>query len=155
MVCELEAVRHPLDLARASDTLSQRRNHDGGAMTTESKLPSIANALLILVVLLPGLLGHDYPEPLRSYFLLAGIMLIGILFSFPLYAFLYGLAGGWDDDTLAELGESAGLSSFMRPLAWLFWKCCSASTVVGTSTATCFPYSIALNAARMASSVLP
>ena len=48
-------------------------------MTTDSKLPSIVNALLILVVLLPGLLGHDYPEPLRSYFLLAGIMLIGIL----------------------------------------------------------------------------
>jgi O-antigen/teichoic acid export membrane protein len=51
------------------------------------------------------------------------IMLIGILFSFPLYAFLYGLAGGWDDATLAELREAADLSSFMRPLAWLFWKC--------------------------------
>ena len=34
-------------------------------------------------------------------------------------------------------------------------KCCSASTVVGTSTATCLPLSMALNAARMASSVLP
>lgn len=51
------------------------------------------------------------------------IFLVGILFSFPLYAFLYGLAGGWDDDTLAELREAARLSSFMRPLAWLFWKC--------------------------------
>ena len=34
-------------------------------------------------------------------------------------------------------------------------KCCSASTVVGTSTATCWPLSMALKAARMASSVLP
>ena len=33
--------------------------------------------------------------------------------------------------------------------------CCSASTVVGTSTATCLPYSAALNAARIASSVFP
>ncbi len=51
------------------------------------------------------------------------IFLIGILFSFPLYAFLYGLAGGWDDGTLEELRQAAGLSSFMRPMAWLFWKC--------------------------------
>ena len=34
-------------------------------------------------------------------------------------------------------------------------KCCSASTVVGTRTATCLPLSMALKAARMASSVLP
>ena len=34
-------------------------------------------------------------------------------------------------------------------------KCCSASTVVGTRTATCWPLSMALKAARMASSVLP
>ena len=34
-------------------------------------------------------------------------------------------------------------------------KCCCASTVVGTSTATCLPSITALNAARMATSVLP
>lgn len=51
------------------------------------------------------------------------IFLIGILFSFPLYAFFYGLAGGWDDATLDELRQAAGLSGFMRPMAWLFWKC--------------------------------
>jgi len=34
-------------------------------------------------------------------------------------------------------------------------KCCWASTVVGTSTATCFPSITALKAARMATSVLP
>lgn len=49
------------------------------------------------------------------------IFLIGILFSFPLFAFLYGLFGGWDDGTLHELRRSVDLSGFMRPLAWLFW----------------------------------
>ena len=34
-------------------------------------------------------------------------------------------------------------------------KCCAASTVVGTSTATCLPSWMALNAARSATSVLP
>ena len=34
-------------------------------------------------------------------------------------------------------------------------KCCSARTVVGTRTATCFPSFIALKAARIATSVLP
>ena len=34
-------------------------------------------------------------------------------------------------------------------------KCCCASTVVGTSTATCLPSITALKAARMATSVLP
>jgi len=50
------------------------------------------------------------------------IFLIGILPSFPLYAFLYGLFGGWDDGTLAELRHAVNLSGFMRPLAWLFWR---------------------------------
>ena len=55
------------------------------------------------------------------------IFLIGILFSYPLYAFFYGLFGGWDDDTLAELQHAANMSNFMRPLARLFW----ASTAQG------------------------
>ncbi|MBU1749830.1 MAG: hypothetical protein KKA73_19270 [Chloroflexi bacterium] len=55
------------------------------------------------------------------------IFLIGILFSYPMYAFFYGLFGGWDDATLAEVRQAARLSSFMRPLAWLFW----ASTALG------------------------
>lgn len=50
------------------------------------------------------------------------IFLIGILISYPLYAFLYGLAGGWDDDTLAELQDATTLSNFMRPMARLFWR---------------------------------
>jgi O-antigen/teichoic acid export membrane protein len=50
------------------------------------------------------------------------IFFIGILPSFPLFAFFYGLFGGWDDDTLMDLERAVGLSSFMRPLSWLFWK---------------------------------
>ncbi len=49
------------------------------------------------------------------------IFFIGILPSFPLFAFFYALFGGWDDGTLAELRQAVGLSSFMWPLAWLFW----------------------------------
>ncbi|MBC7228668.1 MAG: hypothetical protein H5T61_15785 [Thermoflexales bacterium] len=49
------------------------------------------------------------------------IFFIGILLSFPLFAFFYGLFGGWDDATLAEVRRAVGLTSFVRPLAWLFW----------------------------------
>jgi hypothetical protein len=53
------------------------------------------------------------------------IFLIGILFSYPLFAFFYGLFGGWDEDTLSELKHAAELSSFMRLLAFLFWRATS------------------------------
>jgi hypothetical protein len=42
------------------------------------------------------------------------IFLIGILPSFPLYMFFYGLFGGWDKSTLAELNESVALTGAMR-----------------------------------------
>jgi O-antigen/teichoic acid export membrane protein len=57
------------------------------------------------------------------------IFFIGILPSYPLFAFFYGLCGGWDDGTLAELRRAVDLSSFMRPLAWLFWR----ATALGAS----------------------
>jgi O-antigen/teichoic acid export membrane protein len=44
------------------------------------------------------------------------IFLIGILPSFPLYMFFYGLFGGWDADTLAELKEAVGLTGPVRGL---------------------------------------
>jgi O-antigen/teichoic acid export membrane protein len=44
------------------------------------------------------------------------IFLIGILPSFPLYMFLYGLFGGWDEATLAELGEAVSLTGGTRGL---------------------------------------
>jgi O-antigen/teichoic acid export membrane protein len=55
------------------------------------------------------------------------IFFIGILPSYPIFAFFYGLFGGWDDATLEELHRSVELSSFMKPLAWLFWR----STALG------------------------
>lgn len=50
------------------------------------------------------------------------IFLVGILFSYPLFAFLYGLFGGWDDGTLSELEHAVRLSGFMRRMSWIFWK---------------------------------
>jgi O-antigen/teichoic acid export membrane protein len=44
------------------------------------------------------------------------IFLIGILFSLPLYLFLYGLFGGWDRDTLAELKDAVALTGAIK---WL------------------------------------
>ncbi|HPH95286.1 MAG TPA: hypothetical protein PKW33_10880 [Anaerolineaceae bacterium] len=49
------------------------------------------------------------------------IFLIGILFSYPLFAFFYGLAGGWDDDTLGELKHGSSMAGFVKPLAMLFY----------------------------------
>lgn len=49
------------------------------------------------------------------------VFFIGILPSYPVYAFLYAWFGGWDDGTLVELRRAAELSSFMRWPAWLFW----------------------------------
>jgi hypothetical protein len=50
------------------------------------------------------------------------VFLVGILFSYPLYAFLYGLAGGWDDGTLDEFRRAGELLPFLRPMARLFWR---------------------------------
>lgn len=50
------------------------------------------------------------------------ILTIAILPSYPIFAFFYGLFGGWDDATLEEVQRAADLSTFMKPFAWLFWK---------------------------------
>jgi O-antigen/teichoic acid export membrane protein len=55
------------------------------------------------------------------------IFFIGILPSFPVYMFLYGLFGGWDASTLEELKNAVALTGFARPLAWIIW----ASTALG------------------------
>jgi O-antigen/teichoic acid export membrane protein len=55
------------------------------------------------------------------------LLFLGILPSLPVYLFLYGLAGGWDDATLAELKQSVEMTGAMRPLVWLIW----ASTAAG------------------------
>ncbi len=49
------------------------------------------------------------------------IFFIGILPSFPLFAFFYALFGGWDEETLREVRRAVDLTGFVRPLAWLFW----------------------------------
>jgi O-antigen/teichoic acid export membrane protein len=56
------------------------------------------------------------------------IFFIGILPSFPIYMFLYGIFGGWDCETLKELENAVSLSGFTKPLVWLVWK----STELGT-----------------------
>ncbi len=55
------------------------------------------------------------------------IFFVALVPSYPLFAFFYGLFGGWDDDSLAELRRGVELSSFMKSLAWLFW----AASVLG------------------------
>ncbi len=55
------------------------------------------------------------------------IFFIGILPSFPVYAFLYGFFGGWDEGTLAELREAVPFSGFMRRVTWVFY----AATALG------------------------
>jgi hypothetical protein len=49
------------------------------------------------------------------------IFFIAILPSFPVYMFLYGLVGGWDDGTLGELKEAVDMTGGLRPVVWLVW----------------------------------
>jgi O-antigen/teichoic acid export membrane protein len=49
------------------------------------------------------------------------LFFLAILPSFPVYMFLYGLAGGWDDGTLGELKEAVGMTGRMRPVVWMVW----------------------------------
>ncbi len=55
------------------------------------------------------------------------IFFIGVLPSFPVYMFFYGLFGGWDQAALDEFKLAAGLTGFVRPLAWTMW----AATALG------------------------
>jgi LPXTG-motif cell wall-anchored protein len=69
------------------------------------------------------------------------IFFIGILPSFPIYMFLYGLFGGWDEAVLNELEEAVALTGAARPLAWVVW----ASTAAGAHLSPlhgCFPLTI-------------
>ncbi len=51
------------------------------------------------------------------------IFFIGILPSFPLYIFLYGLFGGWDEATLAELKEAVEITGGTHWLTrWGFYE---------------------------------
>jgi hypothetical protein len=50
------------------------------------------------------------------------IFFIGILLSFPVFAFLYGLYGGWNEGGLVELRRGARLAGPVKPLALGFWR---------------------------------
>jgi hypothetical protein len=50
------------------------------------------------------------------------VLTIAIVPSYPLFAFFYGLFGGWDDSTLEEVRRAVELSTIMKPFAWLFWR---------------------------------
>jgi O-antigen/teichoic acid export membrane protein len=47
------------------------------------------------------------------------LFFVAILPSFPVYMFLYGLVGGWDDGTLGELKEAVDMTGRLRPVVWL------------------------------------
>jgi O-antigen/teichoic acid export membrane protein len=49
------------------------------------------------------------------------LFFVAILPSFPVYMFLYGLIGGWDDGTLGELKEAVNMTGRLRPVVWLIW----------------------------------
>jgi O-antigen/teichoic acid export membrane protein len=55
------------------------------------------------------------------------LFFVAILPSFPVYMFLYGLVGGWDDGTLGELREAVNMTGRLRSVVWLIW----ASSAVG------------------------
>ncbi len=50
------------------------------------------------------------------------ILVVALIPSYPLYAFLYGLAGGWDADSLAVFDRGTRLTSFMRPFTRLYYQ---------------------------------
>ncbi len=54
------------------------------------------------------------------------IFFIGILPSFPLFMFFYGLFGGWDEATLDELRVAADLTGPIRPLTRIIWSASAA-----------------------------
>ena len=70
------------------------------------------------------------------------IFFIGVLPSLPVYMFLYGLAGGWDDATLAEFRQAAAMTGPVSGMVdWLMVK----PTALGarlTPLHNCFPITI-------------
>jgi hypothetical protein len=54
------------------------------------------------------------------------LFFVAILPSFPVYMFLYGLVGGWDDGTLGELKEAVNMTGRLRPVVWLIWAASAA-----------------------------
>jgi O-antigen/teichoic acid export membrane protein len=81
------------------------------------------------------------------------IFFIGVLPSLPVFMFLYGLAGGWDDATLAEFREAAEMTGPVHGMVnWLMVK----PTAIGARLSpltNCFPISIRTSAMEEAESL--
>jgi len=60
------------------------------------------------------------------------IYVIGLIPSFPLYAFFYGLFGGWDDAGLDEFRRAVDISSIVRPFAMVVWKASTIGARIGS-----------------------
>jgi O-antigen/teichoic acid export membrane protein len=50
------------------------------------------------------------------------ILVLAMIPSYPLYAFWYGLFGGWDANTLEVFDRGTKLASFMKPFTRLFYQ---------------------------------
>jgi O-antigen/teichoic acid export membrane protein len=109
--------------------------------------PLVAGALhYVFLRWLTGLIWRN--EPVTSIL----IFLIGILFSYPVYTFFYGLLGGWDDATLGELGRAVDMQPSLRFMAWLFHR----STALGARWSPLhnrFPIAIRVGAMEEAASL--
>ncbi|HEX9019284.1 MAG TPA: hypothetical protein VF806_08860, partial [Anaerolineaceae bacterium] len=78
--------------------------------------PILAGAVHFLVVRsVTGLLWRN--DELSSVL----ILVVALIPSYPLYALLYGLFGGWDVNTLEVFDRGTRLTAFMRPFARLFY----------------------------------
>src|SRR5512143_2392157 len=70
------------------------------------------------------------------------IFFIGVLPSLPVFMFLYGLAGGWDDATLSEFGEAAAMTGPVHGMVdWLMVRPSALGARLSPLT-NCFPISI-------------
>jgi O-antigen/teichoic acid export membrane protein len=69
------------------------------------------------------------------------ILVLALIPSYPIYAFLYGFFGGWDKNTLAVFDRATRLANFMTPFTRLFFH----STSLGAKVSPLhnrFPISI-------------
>ena len=81
------------------------------------------------------------------------IFFIGVLPSLPVFMFLYGLAGGWDDATLAEFREAAAMTGPVHGMVdWLMVRPTALGARLSPLT-NCFPISIRASAMEEARSL--
>jgi O-antigen/teichoic acid export membrane protein len=79
--------------------------------------PVLAGALHYLIV--RGVTGLFWKSDELSSVIM---LVIALIPSYPLYAFFYGLFGGWDANTLEVFDRGTRLTSLMRPFARAFYQ---------------------------------